>query len=103
MCHLEPGRVIDLSAQVTWDGTFNDTLGSIEHTVGSDFNDSIFGNDEKGDRSGAGARARVTLCWLHWSANVRFSTQSRYKGKGATPDQPVNPLGRGRTDLPHKG
>jgi len=38
------GVIIDLTAQVTWDGSVNDTLSSIENATGSRFNDKIWGN-----------------------------------------------------------
>ena len=37
------GAVIDLNRQLTWDGTDNDTLVSIENAIGSRFNDTLIG------------------------------------------------------------
>src|SRR5260221_7625867 len=33
--------IVDLPSQLTWDGTVNDTLSSIENAVGSSKNDAI--------------------------------------------------------------
>jgi hypothetical protein len=37
-------RVVDLNAQLTWDGTANDTLVSIENAIGSRFGDDLLGD-----------------------------------------------------------
>lgn len=39
------GIVIDLYAQLTWDGLSNDVLNSIENGLGSSFNDTLNGDD----------------------------------------------------------
>lgn len=38
------GVIVDLGAQLTWDGTDNDTLESIENAIGSEFGDALYGN-----------------------------------------------------------
>jgi len=38
------GVIVDLLGQVTWDGTVNDTLSSIENAVGSSRNDALYGD-----------------------------------------------------------
>ena len=38
------GVIVDLLGQVTWDGTANDTLSSIENVIGSSKNDALYGN-----------------------------------------------------------
>ncbi|MBY0257744.1 MAG: protease, partial [Methylobacterium sp.] len=39
------GTIIDLNAQLTWDGENNDRLSSIENALGSSFNDTLNGSN----------------------------------------------------------
>ncbi|WP_288588025.1 calcium-binding protein, partial [uncultured Methylobacterium sp.] len=48
------GTVIDLNAQLTWDGTDNDTLVSIENAIGSRFNDTLIGGSGDNVLTGGG-------------------------------------------------
>ena len=36
--------IVDLGAQLTWDGVVNDTLNSIENAIGSAYDDSLYGD-----------------------------------------------------------
>lgn len=51
--------VVDLGAQISWDGSYNDTLVGIENVIGSSANDIFFGDDRNNVFDGNGGADQI--------------------------------------------
>jgi hypothetical protein len=73
--------VIDLNAQLTWDGTDNDRLVSIENAIGSRFDDTLIG--DRGDNLLTGGGGSDTFLFLGTSGRDTITDFQAGTGAGA--------------------
>jgi len=70
------GVIVDLDVQLTWDGTLNDTLGSVENVIGTAFDDIFFGSSADNILDG-GAGGRDDLRGYGGNDTVSYASSDR--------------------------
>ena len=74
------GVIIDLGGQVTWDGTVNDTLSSVESAIGSSFNDTFHSNALKNRFDGGGGTDTVNYAGSSTGVIIDLGGQITWDG-----------------------
>ena len=72
--------IIDLGGQITWDGTVNDTLSSIESAIGSSLNDTFYSNALANKFDGGGGSDTVSYAGSSKAVIVDLGGQITFDG-----------------------
>ena len=72
--------IVDLGGQVTWDGTVNDTLSSIENATGSSFGDTFYSNALANRFDGGGGSDTVSYAGSSTAVTIDLVGQTTFDG-----------------------